>query len=359
MNIRRHIPLTTSELFAGFLLFLLCLVTVTGSRLSRLADTSSITAPEAVHIYLERPTSLEQLSEMFADSGIVESREEMIWAGRLLGWNRFNTGHYLIDGNYSYDVLLSKMARGIQDPIAVTVLPGQHKASLITELAEQFQFDSTALAKTLTDTAFLDTNGLNRTTWIGRMLPNTYSMYWNASPESVVRRIFREFEKSIVERYSPRFREIGRGVDEIVTLASIIEWEVRHQPEKETVSGLYWNRLERGMRLQADPTVNYALGERRRLLYEDYQFEHPYNTYIHRGLPPGPITNPSKSSIEAALFPAEHDYLYMVATPEGYHLFSETFEEHRQKSEKWREWLREQYQIKRERERRQQTEDTR
>ncbi len=104
------------------------------------------------------------------------------------------------------------------------------------------------------------------------------------------------------------------------------------------------------MRLQADPTINYVIGERRRILYEDYKIDHPYNTYINSGLPPGPITNPSLSSIEAALYPENHDYLYMVASPDGSHDFSETFEEHKRKSAKWRQWLQEQYRIKRQRE---------
>ncbi len=263
----------------------------------------------------------------------------------------------MIDGDYSYDVLLSRMARGIQDPIQLTILPGLYKSKLISDITSDFTFDSTALNRVLEDSTFLAGFGLNQKNWIGRMLPNTYSMYWTAPPETVVRRIFRQFETSVTDKYQQRFEELDRSTGEIVTLASIIEWEVRHEEEKAKVSGLYWNRLEKGMRLQADPTVNYAVGSRRRLLYEDYETEHPYNTYLHQGLPPGPITNPSLSSIEAALFPANHDYFYMVANPRGYHLFSETFEEHKEKSAKWRKWLREQYRIKRQREQEEQAGD--
>lgn len=354
MNIRKFIPVATSELLTASVIFGLCLVAVVGSRLSRLSNTSSIESETPVHIYLKEKTDLATLSEMLADSGVVSSKEEMIWAGRLLGWNNFHTGHYLIDGGYSYDVFLSRMARGIQDPLEVTILPGLYKEKLISSLASHFTFDSTQLARTLSDSSFLADYGITEKTWVGRMLPDTYSMYWNSRPNTVVKRVFNEFESSVVGKYQERFEELDRGVDEIITLASIIEWEVRHEEEKAKVSGLYWNRLEQGMRLQADPTVNYAVGERRRLLYEDYETDHPYNTYLYKGLPPGPITNPSMNSIEAALYPANHDYLYMVANPEGYHLFSETFEEHKEKSEKWREWLREQYRIKRERERQQQ-----
>ncbi|MFH5832376.1 endolytic transglycosylase MltG [Halalkalibaculum sp. DA3122] len=353
-NIKKVIPVTAAELLTAAIVFGLCLVAIVGSRLSRLSDTSAIESDRPVHIYLHEKTDLQTLSQMLADSGVVRSKEEMVWAGRLLGWNNFNTGHYLIDGGYSYDVLLSRMSRGIQDPVEITIVPGLDKDRLISSLSSHFTFDSTQLAATLEDSSFLAGHGVTPDTWIGRMLPETYSMYWNTPPETVVRRIFSEFESLVADKYSGRLDELDKTMDEIITLASIIEWEVRHREEKPEVSGLYWNRLEQGMRLQADPTVNYAVGERRRLLYEDYKTDHPYNTYLYRGLPPGPITNPSLHSIEAALYPADHDYLYMVATPEGYHLFSETFEEHKEKSEKWREWLREQYRIKRERERQQQ-----
>lgn len=357
MNIKKFIPATTAELFAAAVVCLACLVLVLGSRLSRLSDSDSIHADRPIHIYLHETTDLSELSTMLADSGVVESRNELLWAGRLLGWNRFNTGHYLIEGDYSYNVLLSRMARGIQDPINLTIIPGLNRARLVMTVASQFAFDSTTFANTINDTTFLNELGLAQNEWIGRMLPDSYSIYWTATPGAVLKRILNEFRAKVTQQYADRLKELDRTVDEIVTLASIIEWEGRHEKELATISGLYWNRLQRGMRLQADPTVNYAIGERRRLLYEDYRFDHPYNTYVIDGLPPGPITNPSLNSIKAALFPEEHDYLYMVATPEGYHLFSETFEEHKKKSEEWRKWLRKQYDIKRERESQQSSND--
>lgn len=323
---------------------------IAGTRLSRLANTHSISSDKPVSIYLQEKTDLTQLSKIMADSGLIESRDELIWAGRLLGWNRFNAGHYEIDGSYSYDVLLSRMARGIQDPISLTILPGLDRKRLVTAISSNFSFDSSRLSDVFTDSSFLAENNLTEQELIGRMLPNTYSIYWTSEPKAVVKKILNEFDSAILEKYRERFVELDRSVDEIVTLASIIEWEAYHEDEKPKISGLYWNRLEQGMRLQADPTVNFVVGERRRLLYDDYQIEHPYNTYLNRGLPPGPITNPSESSIEAALFPQEHEYIYMVANPQGYHIFSETFEEHKRESAKWRDWLREQYRIKRQRE---------
>jgi UPF0755 protein len=116
----------------------------------------------------------------------------------------------------------------------------------------------------------------------------------------------------------------------ILTLASIIEGEAKIGSERSLISAVYHNRLRKGMRLQADPTVQYAIpGKQRRLLYRDYEINSPYNTYRHKGLPPGPINNPGLASIAAALNPSDVDYLYFVAAEDGSHIFSTTWEEHR------------------------------
>lgn len=331
-------------------LLLIVVLAISGSRLMRLESENAVTAEREYEIYLADPIELEELSDIFADSGIVQDTAELKWAARLLGWNRFSNGHYKIEGNYSYDSLLSKMARGIQDPVTVTLIPGSTEERLAARMIHTFQFDSLAFYNTLNDSSFIEELEIERKDLLGRLFPDTYSLYWTATPETVIKRIISEFKNSAVEPNKEALERVGKTIDEIVTLASIIEWEATRDEEKRKISGLYWNRLNRGMRLQADPTVNFVVKERRRLLYEDYEIDHPYNTYMNRGLPPGPITNPSLSSIEAALNPASHDYLYMVASPEGTHVFSETFEEHKRESAKWRKWIREQYREKRRRE---------
>lgn len=316
------------------------------SRWSRLHNSQAISSDEPVSIYLEEATSLDDLGQLLADSSLIESQEELKWAAGIFGWRRFQQGHYLVDQPFNYDTFLSKLARGLQDPISVTILPGRTKGDIVTKVAIQLQFDSLSFHQTIEDSVFLSQKKLTEKDVIGRLFPNTYSVYWTISPKSFFERILNEFDKAVVQPHQTQFKELNRSVDEIVTLASIVEWEARNSNEKRIISGLYWNRLNRGMRLQADPTVNFAVGERRRLLYEDYQVDHPYNTYLYRGLPPGPITNPDLASIKAALYPEDHNYLYMVATPDGAHAFSKTFEEHKRKSAKWRKWLQEQYRIK-------------
>lgn len=350
LDIKKYISLNFFEILTGAAILLISILVIAGSRLSRLESNSAISAGEKIDIYLSEPMDLQDLSTILVDSSVVENKEELLWAGRLLGWNRFSVGHYLLEGDYSYDSLLSKIARGIQDPVSVTIIPGSTEERIARRVINTFQFDSASFYDQLNDSLFLDEMNIQRKDLLGRLYPDTYSLYWTSPPEVVLRRIVNQFKKSVVESHKKTFEESGKTVNEIITLASIIEWEATNDDEKDKISGLYWNRLNRGMRLQADPTVNFAVKERRRLLYEDYEIDHPYNTYVNRGLPPGPITNPGYSSIMAALYPAEHDYLYMVASPDGSHVFSETFEEHRRESAKWRRWLREQYRIKRQKE---------
>lgn len=166
------------------------------------------------------------------------------------------------------------------------------------------------------------------TTLEGYLYPSTYFVRADATARDVVRQMALEFD----ERWQPRWNRVAadRGMTrhEVVTLASIIEGEVRHDVDRRYVASVYVNRLARGMRLQADPTVVYALGTRRRLYERDYRTPSDYNTYLIDGLPPGPIGSPTEASLEAALYPAKTSFLYFVARQDGLHVFSRTYAEH-------------------------------
>jgi len=339
------------ELFSALIIFLIALALTFGSRYSRLYTSNALQVDGVAVLMLHDRTGLDNLYEKLDSLGVGVDWDELQWAGSLLGWRNFRPGRYELDGRSSYDEILSAMARGIQDPGNVLVHGSIDIPLLSQRLSLQMMADSASFAAQFTDTSAIAVEmGLTGEELFARMLPNTYQMYWTSTPEAVVRRILREFNQRITNRLAEEIEESQFTLDEILILASIVDWEARNQDEKSTISGLYINRLNRNMLLQADPTVLYALGERRRILFEDYRVDHPYNTYLHAGLPPGPITNPDEASILSVLNPEEHDYLFMVATPEGSHEFNRTFEEHRRSSENWRTWLREQYRIKRERE---------
>jgi len=164
----------------------------------------------------------------------------------------------------------------------------------------------------------------------GYLMPDTYEFFYGVEAEELVNKIMSHHKEIWNNKFAARAEEIGMNKHDVLTLASIIESETQVAEERSIVSGVYHNRLKKGWLLEADPTVQYALGEKKRLLYRDLEINHPYNTYKYPGLPPGPINNPGKEAIEAALFPAIHNYMFFVALGDGSgkHNFAQSYSEH-------------------------------
>ncbi len=351
MSIAKFNHLRAREWGISALALLLSILLVFVSRTWRLEGDSAIVPPGDTVLLIHETIGLDELIELMDEHGFEFRADELRWASGILGWRRFNQGRYVFGEPVGYPDFFTKLAMGLQDPLMLRIPPGASKDALKQRIALQMQFEAHDLAEAMRDTSLLNRYGIEAHLLYGRILPDSYEVFWTSTPHRLLERLLSEFDARVVEPYAGRMQELGRSVDEITTLASIIEWEARFDDEKPAISGLYWNRLNRRWRLQADPTVNYAKGERSRLVYADYRIDHPYNTYRIHGLPPGPITNPSLSSIRAALFPEDHNYMYMVASPDGRHAFSQTYAEHRRKSREWTDWLREQRRIRDELER--------
>jgi UPF0755 protein len=175
--------------------------------------------------------------------------------------------------------------------------------------------------------------GISAPSFEGFLRPETYILPADVNAEEVVRIMADGFKAAWQPAWDARLDSLKMSRLALVTLASIVEGEARADDERETIAGVYRNRLRIGMALQADPTVQYAIslkrGKRKSRLFEkDYQLKSPYNTYLNPGLPPGPVNSPSRRSLEAALYPANVHYLYFVAGPDGRHIFSRTYNEH-------------------------------
>lgn len=349
MNLKQTYSFNKAELLSGILVVSFIFLLTFSSRQYRLSSNKAFISTSDVNLIVPEQIDIQELAVLLDSLSITFDKKELEWSSKMLGWRSFKKGNYLLSGSYSYDVLLSKLARGIQDPVSVVILPGITLDKLAESLSTQTDVTKSEVLELFNDSTFLSEINKSREELFGRMLPETYLMYWTSSPKDIVRRVLKEFDSSVA-RFDSTLKESEITIDEALTMASIVEWEAYNESEKARISGLYWNRINNRMRLQADPTINFALGERRRLLFKDYEIEHPFNTYLYRGLPPGPITNPSLNTIEAAVHPEEHSFIYMVANPEGGHIFTRTFEDHQVESEKWRRWLRQQYRIKKQRE---------
>ncbi len=165
----------------------------------------------------------------------------------------------------------------------------------------------------------------------GYLFPDTYRIFKNSKVETIVRKMLDNFGQKVTPEMMTEIKKQGKTLHEILTLASIIEKEANTLENKKRVAGVYYNRLDKGIALQADPTVNYITGKKTdRPTYEDLENDNPYNTYLYPGLPPGPITNPGLDSIMAAIYPENNDYYYFINTPDGDMVFAKTFEEHKQ-----------------------------
>jgi len=340
--------------------FSVVLLIVFWSRNERLHTSSALIAEDgqtSISIVVSEQTPMLQIARELYERGVLAlPLDEFEWICRTHGWNQARTGYYEIPQNEPISEWLRDLGLGLQQQVTLSIPVGTNPERLFQLLATSLQADSLSLS-----TAFNSlVDGLpqsERMTIFARILPVNHTVFWTTNEVDLWQRLL-EPANALEQRHNERITEDNThplvkqmSFFEVLTLASITEWEALYDEEKATISGLYLNRIDRGMRLQADPTVNYAIGERRALLYEDYRVEHPYNTYLFRGLPPSPITNPSLSSIESIYQAEQHDYLYMVATPERTHEFNSTYEDHLADVEVWQKWRAEQRRLKRERER--------
>lgn len=202
-------------------------------------------------------------------------------------------------------------------------------------LERELAVDSAAFVRAATDTRLLLKLEIDGPSFEGYLFPDTYFFTGTETPEQMIERMVANFRVQIPAETDERIMALGLSLNELIALASIVEWECQIPSEAKIISSVYHNRLKKGMLLQADPTVGYALGKGpSRLYFSDLRVDSPYNTYKYHGLPPGAINNPGRRSIEAALHPATTPYLFFVAQGNGLHAFTSTFEEHLQAKQK-------------------------
>jgi len=232
-------------------------------------------------------------------------------------------------GNYEAVKLLRS---GNQTPVRLTFNNIRLKSDLIHKVGTKFEFDSLQFARMLDSDSVTRFYGFTPTTILAMFIPNTYEVFWTTPAEKLLGRMKSEYDKFWTAERKQKAKALNLTPVEVSTLASIVEAETKSQPEKPRVAGVYLNRLRMNMPLQADPTVIYALGDFgiRRLLRSQMFFDSPYNTYVHTGLPPGPINLPDPRSIDAVLNAESHRYLYFCASPDlnGTHIFATNLTDH-------------------------------
>jgi UPF0755 protein len=286
-------------------------------------------APERVRVTIPRGATLDAVSDSLAAHGVIGSPRAFRIYARLGGRQRaIPAGTFDLERGLGARRAVLELLRARVAEQRLVVREGLMLTEVAAQVDSQLGIPAADFLTAVRDSALVRDLGIPAKTLEGYLYPSTYLVPVGTDARAVVRQMTDEFFRRWRALWTIRLTGLRMTRHEIVVLASIIEGEVRDPLDAYYVSSVYHNRLARGMRLQADPTVIYALGRRRRLYERDYRIQSPYNTYLIDGLPPSPVGQPSSASIHAALYPARTDLLYFVARPDGTHVFSRTLREH-------------------------------
>lgn len=284
-------------------------------------------------LFIPSGSNYEAVVSSLMDGGIVKNETSFRKVAELKKYPKLvKAGKYKIKGGWSNIQLVNHLRLGTQEPIKVVVNQARTIDKFVSAATRDLEADSTKLMSLLSDDEFIQSLGFNKKTIIGLFIPDTYQFNWNTNEEEVVDRMVKEYKKFWNAKRLAKAKKMNMTPEEVSTLASIVDEETYHIEEMDDVAGVYLNRLERGISLDADPTVKFALGDPtiKRVLLKHLEIDSPYNTYRNAGLPPGPICLPSKQALEAVLAPAEHDYIYFCAKPDFsmYHAFATNLKQH-------------------------------
>ncbi len=292
-----------------------------------------ISLNETTYIYIEPGTSYKKVVEQIKEKVNLPSEEVFhLLAERMNYPNTIKAGRYAIEGGMNMPEVIRRLRSGDQSPVNLTFNNMRTFENLANRFSQQLMVDSLSLITCFQDSAQAEKFGFNTDNFPTMFIPNTYEIYWNTSIDNLLARMKREYDIFWDQARMEKAKKIGLTPVEVSILASIVEEEATYSDEYPAVAGLYLNRLMRGMRLEADPTVKFAIGDftLRRILYRHLEIESPYNTYRNMGLPPGPIRIPSIKAIDGVLSPQEHNYIFMCAKEDlsGRHNFATTHAEH-------------------------------
>ncbi|NIA30873.1 MAG: endolytic transglycosylase MltG [Actinobacteria bacterium] len=285
---------------------------------------------ERISFKVKWGTSFSTATQRLAQQGIIRDADQFTLAAKILHkTHSLKAGIFELTPKASNYKILKDLTEGRQIYLKVTLPEGIDAEKLASILQKKLDADSARIIALVSDTSFVHQLGIQAASLEGYLYPETYNFTYGLHEKNILRTIVNQFKKQIPDSLQKQAKKLGYTFNQILTLASIVEGEAMLDSEMVYIASVYYNRLKRGMRLQADPTIQYIIPDGpRRLLNRDLQIDSPYNTYKYAGLPPGPINNPGKSAIMAALFPAKTHYLYFVADGTGGHIFSTSLAQH-------------------------------
>ncbi len=299
---------------------------------------------ETIYIYIKQKKNYENVVTQLKENKVLPSEKIFrMLAERMNYPAKVKTGRYAISDGMTMPEMIRLLRSGNQTPVDLTFNNMRTAENLAGRISQQLMMDSVTLLHALKDPAIAEKYGFNKFSFLSMFIPNTYEVYWDTGTGNLLERMKSEYDAFWSDARRERAGKIGLTPLEVSTLASIVEEEATYADEYPVVAGLYLNRLKKEMRLEADPTVKFAVGDfsLRRILYRHLEVESPYNTYKNSGLPPGPIRIPSIRAIDGTLSPQQHDYLFMCAKEDlsGRHNFAVTHAEHARNAARYQKAL--------------------
>ena len=301
---------------------------------------------EEVFVYVPTDSKYEDVKKILAP--YIKNQDKIDWVASKREYDtNVKAGKFLLKkGMSSFSIV---RALRLNVPVKLAFNNQEKVDDLFVRLASQIEPDTTKLKDIFTNDTFLQENGLNKDNVMSFFIPNSYEFYWNISPEELSEKLTKEYKRFWNEGRLAKAKALNLTPAQVYTLASIVHKETAKADERPKVAGVYLNRLNKSMPLQADPTVIYALKQKsnnwdlvvKRVMHNDLMISSPYNTYRNTGLPPGPIFMPDVSAIDAVLSPEKHEYLYFCASVErfGYHEFATNYDEHLKVAAKYANWV--------------------
>lgn len=313
-----------------FFVFILVLVLVIFSSWKVFGP--SVSVPKDKFFYIKTGETFDGVRKGLLSKNIISSPRWFDWIASAMKFNKVKAGKYQVDKSMSLFELVRMLRNGKQTPVKLVITKLRLKEDFARKLGQQFEFDSLAAMQFLTNNDSLKAYGLDSNTVMAAVMPDTYSFYWDSDPKKVYQKLFEHWQKYWNDERKKKAAAVQLTPVEVSILASIVDEEVNLKTEKEKISSVYLNRLHQGMAMGACPTIKYALRDfaLTRLYNHHLTVQSPYNTYINKGLPPGPVCTPQPETIDIVLNAPQTDYLYFVANSDfsGTHIYTTNLTDH-------------------------------
>ncbi len=321
----------------AFLLIIFLIPVFLVEILTYFSNPAEIKSSGKIKIEIPRGAALSQIADTLLEKKLINDKDIFVFWAKSLGYEKkMRAGNFSVQQGLNEYQVAEYLTAAKENTFSITLLEGWDLSQTANEVEKKLKIPSQQFLELCFDSAFISEFDLGVDNLEGYLLPDTYNFSKGETASQVIKYLTNQtltiFESDSVKK---ALEELKLNKHQIITLASIVEGEALKDDERPIIASLYYNRLKKQMRLQADPTIQYIVdGPPKRLLNKDLEIDSPYNTYLYYGLPPGPINNPGKASILATIFPENTNYLFMVAIGNGRHTFTRNLKEHiRAKSE--------------------------